>query len=172
MIGLKQLRNNPIPINPETAGHVAKQFSWVPLPWCFPPGHPFPRKSFALLAYVSPWTIHFYVLSKSPFSGPGRGPPSCNRSSRKWHISVHSSVLQVQLHMPELQLGLALSDFVTIFLSWLSALWALNNSFRLLNQFWQLWNPLEPTYAYKSPNGSASLVEPWQIHMIKLFQEV
>ena len=28
--------------------------------------------------YVSPQTIHFQVLDKSPVSGPGRGPPSCN----------------------------------------------------------------------------------------------
>ena len=27
---------------------------------------------------MSPQTIHFRVLDKSPVSGPGRGPPSCN----------------------------------------------------------------------------------------------
>ena len=27
---------------------------------------------------MSPQTIHFWVLDKSPVSGPGRGPPSCN----------------------------------------------------------------------------------------------
>ena len=35
-------------------------------------------KSLALSACVSPWTIHFWVLDKTPLSGPGRGPPSCN----------------------------------------------------------------------------------------------
>ena len=69
-------------IKPETASHVAEQFSWVPLPHCSPPRCPFPRKSFTLSALVSPWTTHFRVLDKSPLSGPGRGPPSCNRSSR------------------------------------------------------------------------------------------
>ena len=61
---------------------VGGQFSWVPLPCCSPPGCPFPVKSLALSAHVSPWTIHFRVLDKSPVSGPGRGPPSCN----KWQL--------------------------------------------------------------------------------------
>ena len=69
---------NPITIKPKTASHMAEQFSWVPLPYCSPPGCPFPIKSLALLAHVSPWTIHFQVLDKSPVSGPRKGPPSCN----------------------------------------------------------------------------------------------
>ena len=69
---------NPITIKPETASHVTEQFSWVPLPYCSPPRGPFPIKPLALSAHVSPWTIHFWVLDKSPVSGAGRGPPSCN----------------------------------------------------------------------------------------------
>ena len=69
---------NPITIKPETASHVTELFSWVPLPYCSPPGCPFPVKSLALSAHVSPQTIHFRVLDKSPLSGPGRSPPSCN----------------------------------------------------------------------------------------------
>ena len=61
---------------------MAEQFSWVPLPYCSPPGCPFPIKSLALSAHVSPRTIHFRVLDKSPVSGPGRGPSSCN----KWRL--------------------------------------------------------------------------------------
>ena len=38
--------------------------AWVPLP----------DKSLALSAHVSPWTIYFQVLDKSPLLGPGRGP--------------------------------------------------------------------------------------------------
>ena len=57
---------------------MAEQFSWVPLPCCSPPGHLFPIKSPALSACVSPRTTHFWVLDRSPLSGPGRGPPSCN----------------------------------------------------------------------------------------------
>ena len=66
---------NPISVKPETASHVAEQFSWVPLPYCSPPGRPFPIKSLPLSARVSPRTIHFRVLDKSPVSGPDRGPP-------------------------------------------------------------------------------------------------
>ena len=73
---------NPITIKPETVSHVAEQFSWVPLPYCSPPGCPFPIKSLALSAHVSPRTIHFQVLDKSPVSGPGRGPPSCNKINK------------------------------------------------------------------------------------------
>ena len=72
---------NPITIKPETASHVAEQFSWVPLPSCSPAGCPFPIKSLALSACVSPRIIHFRVLEKSPLSGPGRGPHSCNTTS-------------------------------------------------------------------------------------------
>ena len=76
------LETNPINIKPETASHVAQQSSWAPLPSCSPPGRPFPIKSLALSARVSPRTIHFRVLDKSPLSAPGRGPPSCNRNLR------------------------------------------------------------------------------------------
>ena len=69
---------NPITIKPEPATHETELFSWVTLPYCSPPACPFPIKSLALSAHVSPRTIHFRVLDKSPVSGPGRGPPSCN----------------------------------------------------------------------------------------------
>ena len=65
---------NPITIKPETASHVAEQFSWVPLPYCSPPGCPFPIKSLALSAHVSPQTIHFQVLDKSRL-GPWKELP-------------------------------------------------------------------------------------------------
>ena len=71
---------NPITIKPETASHVTELFSWVPLPSCSPPECPVPIKSLALSVHVSPWTIHFRVLDKSPVSGPGSGPPFCNSS--------------------------------------------------------------------------------------------
>ena len=74
------LETNSITIKPKTASHSTEQFSWVPLPSCSPPGCPFPIKSLALSAHVSPRTIHFRVLDKSPVLGPGRGPPSCNKT--------------------------------------------------------------------------------------------
>ena len=57
-------------------------FSCVLLPYYSPPRCPFPVKSLALSAHVSPRTIHFQVLDKSRISGPGKGPPSCN----KWQL--------------------------------------------------------------------------------------
>ena len=75
---------NPINIKPETTNHVTEQFSWVPFPSCSPPRCPFPIKYLALSAHVSPQTIHFQVLDKSPVSGPGRGPPSCNNTPQGW----------------------------------------------------------------------------------------
>ena len=60
---------------------MAEQFSWVPLPYCSPPKCPFPIKSLALSAHVSPQTSHFRLLDKSSVSDPGRGPPSCNSCS-------------------------------------------------------------------------------------------
>ena len=76
------LETNPITIKPETASHVAEQFSWVPLPHCSQPGCPFPVKSLPLSAHVSPQTIHFQELDKSPLLGPGRAPPSYNIVTR------------------------------------------------------------------------------------------
>ena len=77
------LETNPIAIILETVSHAAEQFSWVALPYCSPPGCPFPIKSLALSAHVSPRTIHFWVLDKSPVLGPGRRPPACNSISRQ-----------------------------------------------------------------------------------------
>ena len=70
--------SKPITIKPQTASHVTELFSWVPLPYYSPPGCPFPIQSLGLSAHVSPWTIRFWVLDKSPVSGPGRSLPSCN----------------------------------------------------------------------------------------------
>ena len=79
---------NPIAIKPKSVSHMAELFSWVPLPYCSPPGCLFPIKSLALSAHVSPRTIHFRVLDKSPVSGPGRGPPSCNKSAREFERTL------------------------------------------------------------------------------------
>ena len=76
----ENLETNPITIKPKTASHVTELFTWVPLPYCSPPRCPFLIKSLVLSVRVSPWTIHFRGLDKSPVSGPGRGPPSCNRT--------------------------------------------------------------------------------------------
>ena len=56
---------DPIAIKPETASHVAEQFSRLPFLSCSPPAYPFPVKFFALLTWASPWTVHFWMLDKS-----------------------------------------------------------------------------------------------------------
>ena len=68
---------NPNTVNPEASNHVAEHSSWVLLLSWSSPGCPFPIKSPALSARVSPQISHFQMLDKSPLSGPGRGPPSC-----------------------------------------------------------------------------------------------
>ena len=77
---------NPISIKHETASHVAELFSWVPSPYCSPPRCPFPIKSLALSAHVSPQTIHFRELDKSQVSGPGRSPLPATRWTRRFHL--------------------------------------------------------------------------------------
>ena len=77
---------NPITIKPETLSHIAEQFSRVSLPYCSPLPHPFPIKSFDLSVHVSPWTVHFRVLDKSPLSDSGKDPHSC-KISRFWSLT-------------------------------------------------------------------------------------
>ena len=60
--------SNSNTIKPRTASHVAEQSSWVSLPSSPPPRQRFPIKSLALSTRVSPQTIHFRVLDKSPLS--------------------------------------------------------------------------------------------------------
>ena len=69
------LETNAIAIKPEAASHAAEQFSWVPLPHSSPLERLFP--------HVSPRTVHFWVLRKSPLSGPRRDLPSCNIAPKK-----------------------------------------------------------------------------------------
>jgi len=94
------LKTNSITIKPETVSHVAEQFSWVPLPYCSPPGCPFPVKSLALSAHVSPWTIHFWVLDKSPVSSPGRDPSSCNTIIIICFYSLRCTSEKAQMFIP------------------------------------------------------------------------
>ena len=70
---------NPIIMKPKTANHMSDQYSWFPLAYFSLPVCPFPIKSLALPAHVSPQTIHFQALDKSPLLGPERGPPSRNK---------------------------------------------------------------------------------------------
>ena len=66
---------NFITVKPEPTSCTGEQFSLAHVPCCSPPGCPFPIKSLALPARVSPWTTHFQVLANSLFADPERGPP-------------------------------------------------------------------------------------------------
>ena len=48
----------PTTMKPKAASQVAEQFSWVSLPRCSLPRHPFPLKPLASSACVPPRTIH------------------------------------------------------------------------------------------------------------------
>ena len=72
------LEANSIALKPAAANHASEQLSWVPLPCRPPPRLPFPVKSLAMSARVSPQAIYYPVLDKSPFLGPGKGLPSCH----------------------------------------------------------------------------------------------
>ena len=78
-------------------GNQSWIFSWVPLPYYSPPGCPFPIKSLALSAHVSPWTIHSWVSDKSPLSGPGSVLPFCNK-----HRSLECPPWQQRVTTPAL----------------------------------------------------------------------
>ena len=94
-------KNNLITIKSKTLRHVAEQSSWVPLPSYSPPGHFFPIKSLALLSCVSPQTMHFQVLDKSPFLGSGRDPTYHNRK-----MNVHSSLIHSILNTGATQMSI------------------------------------------------------------------
>ena len=48
---------------------------------------------------MSPQTVHFQVLDKSPVSGPGRGPPSRNKINKirneKGEVTTDSAEIQI-----------------------------------------------------------------------------
>ena len=80
-------KTNPIPRKPETANHVAEQFSWVPSPCCPPTGvggcGP-SQQSLLLCQNVSPLMIHFQELDKSLLLGLRRGSPFLQQWETGW----------------------------------------------------------------------------------------
>ena len=83
----------------------------LPYPCCCLPRHPFPKESLALSARVFPWIIYFWVLDKSPLSGPGIAPcHSCKNFNTlqtlllltKFFLEPYKYLKQIQL-WPTLQ---------------------------------------------------------------------
>ena len=66
---------NPITIRPQTASHMAEQFSWVPLPCCSLLRCLLPIKSLALSACVSS-DNSFLSVRQEPALGALEGPPT------------------------------------------------------------------------------------------------
>ena len=72
---------NPITIRPETVSHVAEQFSWVPLPYCSPPG--FPNKISCFVSSCFSLDNSFLSVRQKPSFVPWKWSPflpspSCN----------------------------------------------------------------------------------------------
>ena len=97
--------SDPITIKPESVSPRGAS-SWAPLPSGSPLlGRPFPVRSLALAACVSPREIHSQMLDKSPLSGPERGPVSATQRvpsgiikfvtrklmSVSWNLPIHFS---------------------------------------------------------------------------------
>ena len=92
---------NPITIKPKAASHMAEQ-SWVPLPFCSPLRRPFAIKSLPLSACMSPQTIHFRVLDKSPLSGH---PPPCNIWTSQGVVELSKNKHSITEHQPRVRVG-------------------------------------------------------------------
>ena len=78
----------PSPWNPRLQAMWQSCSPGFPSPTVLPPGCPFPIKALAMSAHVSPQTIHFWLLDKSPVSGPGRDSPFLQHNQKtdflKW----------------------------------------------------------------------------------------
>ena len=85
---------NPITIKPETASHLTEQF-WVPLPYCSPPGCPFPIKSLALSARVSS-DNSFSNVRQEPSFGPWKGSLFLQQFLKKKGLWPHLNLWRAQ----------------------------------------------------------------------------
>ena len=103
---------NPISVKPKSVSHVAEQFSWVPLPYCSPPRCPYPIKSLALSAHVSPQKIHFWTLlefrlnsvRQEPAFGPWKGSPFLQQKESLTFIFLNQHFRQQRFSLVEQEL--------------------------------------------------------------------
>ena len=68
-----------------------------PYPGALRPIAPSQKKPLPLSACVSPDTIHFPMLDKSPLSHPARSPPFCNRWRLWWDFLTATDALTIQV---------------------------------------------------------------------------
>ena len=78
------LEINPIKIKPETASHVAEQFSRVLLPYHSPPRH-LSNKIFCLVSSCVSLDNSFPSVRQEPTLRPWKGPPSCKNTTLQRH---------------------------------------------------------------------------------------
>ena len=88
---------NPITIKPKTASHVAEQFSWVPLPYCFLWAH-FPNKISSFVSTCVSLDNSFLSVRQEPTFRPQKGSPFLQQHQNlKASILWSSAFFMVQL---------------------------------------------------------------------------
>ena len=75
MIGQIPRETTPITIKPDIVNHRAEQFSWVPLPYCSPPGCSFPIKISCFVSRCVSSDNSFPSVRQEPSFGPWKGSP-------------------------------------------------------------------------------------------------
>ena len=97
---------NLITINPKTVSHVAELFSWVSLPYCSPPGCPFPIKSL-VLSHVCLFRQFIVSVRQEPSFGPWKGSPFlqhfCDPNYYTVHGILQARILERVAYLPLLQ---------------------------------------------------------------------
>ena len=80
-------KTNPITIQPETASHMAEQFSWVPSPHC---QGTLPNKVSCFVNTCVSSDNSFLSVRQEATFGPGRGHPSCRNMilGRKPYLGI------------------------------------------------------------------------------------
>ena len=84
------LETNPITIKPETASHMAEQFSWFPYPAALHLA--LSQYSLLLSAHVSPWT--FLSLRQEPTLGPWKRSPFLPQNNHFMAIPMLRKIIQ------------------------------------------------------------------------------
>ena len=93
---------NPITIKPETESHVTEQLSWVPLPYCSPPGCPFPNKISCFVSTCVSLDSSFLSVRQEP-SFCCKGSPFLQQNHRSdWIMTIkrQQSLARISWNLP------------------------------------------------------------------------